>query len=944
MINIPSEVITEYLTDSVNKEIVIESEEYNPETLNYYTGDISDYTQATNTINYPAGDYWTQSVPVNASPIETNLYDVFHIDPLIDDWNYLNVSFFFKVESSSDTSVILNDIQIDVKFNSSGYTYMSTMTKADALAGKMVCVSMPRTSNLENLLATETDIELRVWLTNSAQPGAWSVSYSTAKMSINYTRTTTTAPEVWEKAPDFSKQIGLNKYIIDNDNLVYEDFTLTESLCSKDNIKFGLCEAAHIEFSEIGVNDINVGDIIKAKTTLTNETRDITDNDIFKINWVGDAGSPMTNFSDLSGWRSIPPYRSPIYPNWGNYIDDLGLASKRQYYQYNLKFEFNNLTGQKPTYFRFRYRAIVSGVELIYTSSAYYSVSDYDNTYHILSGSDPITRTNGIISGWTMFEVQFYDENKNAYTQGQNTGDINIYAKEIQFRVGDAGHTMPSYSLDDLYVVNGTLDEYLSQFEPPTIPLGVFKVASVSNEYKHNLVKKKITAYDNLLTLEDNAADWYTRYMFGVDFYGFTDAGFEYARQIFSTYWNYVSSIGLDSLENYDITDYATLSAEDFRCDSSSCYGYVRWDLSVGNTFYRSYAGKDVAISDNTLLYRVIYDNFDNMSDLEVMQRYNPYYIESGFDTMWRGYGEIGGVLIEEYRTGEAIPYNRICVNRGDFFMLSPDTVKIKVVLPSGSKVSLGFSLCQNIKVQCAPRRQDLKNGNLRLCYYNYDQKTIFACDSSITGRDVVRSLLEVCGCFFRLDRYNGLPEFVYPTKGGLYPSNTLYPADDLYPRAGTDQLYPMGRYISVIAENYEVKDYGRIQILKKIKSSDTQSVVEWQYEGDPESENTYIIDDNIFYCAEEMEYDYDGMPEVAAMLEGMWGVISNLGYFPNVTQALGAPWLECGDRVGLLTYDGGFETFVFRRTLKGIQNLRDTYESEGDEITPAISNFGYTV
>jgi hypothetical protein len=169
-----------------------------------------------------------------------------------------------------------------------------------------------------------------------------------------------------------------------------------------------------------------------------------------------------------------------------------------------------------------------------------------------------------------------------------------------------------------------------------------------------------------------------------------------------------------------------------------------------------------------------------------------------------------------------------------------------------------------------------------------------------------------------------------------------LYPADDLYPRAGTDQLYPMGRYISVIAENYEVKDYGRIQILKKIKSADTQSVVEWQYEGDSNAENTYIIDDNIFYCAEEMEYDYDGMPEVAAMLEGMYSRISNLGYVPNTTQALGAPWLECGDRVGLLTYDGGFETFVFRRTLKGIQNLRDTYESEGDELNTAISNFGY--
>ena len=43
-----------------------------------------------------------------------------------------------------------------------------------------------------------------------------------------------------------------------------------------------------------------------------------------------------------------------------------------------------------------------------------------------------------------------------------------------------------------------------------------------------------------------------------------------------------------------------------------------------------------------------------------------------------------------------------------------------------------------------------------------------------------------------------------------------------------------------------------------------------------------------------------------------------------------------------MLTYDGGFESFIFRRTLKGIQNLKDTYESVGDEKTEAVNDFGY--
>ena len=83
-------------------------------------------------------------------------------------------------------------------------------------------------------------------------------------------------------------------------------------------------------------------------------------------------------------------------------------------------------------------------------------------------------------------------------------------------------------------------------------------------------------------------------------------------------------------------------------------------------------------------------------------------------------------------------------------------------------------------------------------------------------------------------------------------------------------------------------------------------------------------------------------MVEVSEMIENMWYRISNMGYVSNVTQALGMPWIECGDRIGILTMTGGAETFVFRRTLKGIQLLKDTYESNGDEYVKAISNYNY--
>ena len=687
---------------------------------------------------------------------------------------------------------------------------------------------------------------------------------------------------------------------------------------------------------------VNVGDRLAPIITLPNYISELSDNDLFKINWVSSlsGGYGTSGNKNFTSWALILEGRV-ISADWTNYITSLNLASKRFYYQWQIRFEFKNLTGTKPTYFKFRYYAKVNGTTYSFTSSTYYLVSDYDEVNGLLTADDPIERSFGNLESISDLYVMFYKSDKTQYSAGEATCLLDTHAGQVQYRLGDEGHTMPAYNRNDRYVANGTLNEYIhSRTHQSDIPLGVFYVSNVSKEYAHNLVKRKIEAYDNLLTLENNAADWYTQYMYGIDTDDWNSNGFEYARQIYSTYWNYVSSIGLDDVSNYELTTVKSFTDGEFIAYSGNYYKRLTWPGSGGNTWAVCYGASTVNISDPSLLYRVTWDYMPNETE-NGHKAWFPLYNEK-VDSLYRGVLHNAGVLIEEYKSGAQTPYNRICVNEGDFFMLSEETASIKVILPSGNDGTSSYQICKNVVLQSAPPRQTLTNGNLRLCYYNYGTKNIFACESSITGRDVVRSLLEVCGCFFRLDRLHGLPEFVYPTKGGLYPSNTLYPADDLYPRTGTDQLYSMGKYISVIAENYEVKDYGRIQILKDIKSSDTVSVCEWQYEGDPDAENTYIIDDNIFYCADDMEYDYDNMPEVADMLEGMWGVISNLGYVPNITQALGAPWLECGDRIGLLTYDGGFESFVFRRTLKGIQNLRDTYESVGDEKNEAINNFGY--
>ena len=548
------------------------------------------------------------------------------------------------------------------------------------------------------------------------------------------------------------------------------------------------------------------------------------------------------------------------------------------------------------------------------------------------------------INNLNKFRLRFLDANNNPYTDATQTISFTLYVKDIQVNFVDTKlESVPEYSTDAAIEFYGrTLEQYLDSVLGG-IPLGVFTVNSVKKNYTNDILKQEITAYDRLTLLEQNAADWYTQYMFGMDSdTGKSNPGLEYSRQIFATYFNYVSGIELDSKDNYTetvISHNEYWHANDIPQTSDI---NVSWtDSQTARAGYLKYTKYTISSIDPNKLYMV------NVSPLKDMDYLKPYVAQTNyFDSLNRGL-ITGNILVSE-DTG-----NKYCVDPGDYFMVSPDCTELTIfvairlvyigpsdtgvyVVGDSDNANITIDICE---VNSAP---DLSNGHIRLLYYNYDTKEIFACDSSITGRDVVRSLLEVNGCFYRLNRYTGRPEFVYCNKSGLYPRNDLYPADDLYPRLGSNQTINMSQYQSFIQEDYEVQRYGRIQILKNITSNQTKSVVEWEYTGDKDFKNSYLIEDNIFYCNEKMEYDYDGMPEVSSMLENMWLRISNMNYVPCVLKCMGMPWIECGDRIGVLTKTGGAETFIYHRTITGIQSLVDTFESEGDEYNKEVKDYGY--
>lgn len=747
----------------------------------------------------------------------------------------------------------------------------------------------------------------------------------------------------------FSKDYDLSAFstsaTIKNEDLEFENFTLTESLCSQDNLKFGLCESAHCEFTIVGdfgnLNGRQIKPGISVQGTPSVE-------DIEKINFWKDKSGIMTKGSTYTQDGHTGSGGRLWTNNYLIYTDLPGeYFSRTEYIYVSYKAQLSNisvLSGTTPTYYRY-------GVICVYEDDTLgYWVEDTYRNFVETGFSKPNIPVSYIYNDKKYKEVQrvfvnFYDSNKTRLTSTDI--DITYSIKEIQVQPTNDYNADYSYDPSMTLIYDNTLDEYCEECYSDPIPLGVFHITDVRLEHTQNLVKQQIEAYDNIVKLEQNAYNWYTTYMFGLSTSDkATRYDVQYARQIFSSYFNLMQQLGLESRSNYTETLLGTYDYWDDIKPSHMANKWLIWDstANVGRMRYSEFTINNV---DTTKMYMVDAVNVDNCTDQET-EDIVPSDYATKFDGLRRGIATNGGVLVEFYTSSDVL-IDGIVVNRRDYFMVYPNTSYIKVYIPTYDAESDGTPFQRFIdsvslyEVSSAPH---LVNGYYRLFYYQYtsdanDAAVLFDANSSMTGRDVIHSLLEVCGCFFRLNRETGKPEFVYCTKGGLYPRNNLYPDDDLYPRAGTDSILPNGRYMSVIQNNYSVQDYGRIQIVRDTDSNESKSICEWEYKGS-NSLNTYLIDDNVFYCNKDLQYEYDAMPYISGLLQNMWINISNMGYVPNVTQALGMPWIECGDRIGILTYTGGFESFIFRRTIKGIQLLIDTIESEGDEYNEAIKDFGY--
>lgn len=184
----------------------------------------------------------------------------------------------------------------------------------------------------------------------------------------------------------------------------------------------------------------------------------------------------------------------------------------------------------------------------------------------------------------------------------------------------------------------------------------------------------------------------------------------------------------------------------------------------------------------------------------------------------------------------------------------------------------------------------------------------------AITGRELIAQIGECNGAFAHVNRLNKLTFVAMQRFYYLYPQSSLYAGAGAFPgiQTSSNNLEAVGRYISCTHEPYKTREIEKL-VLKSGDSTYTAG----------EGVNLYNIKDSIIF---------DGLTEKQTALNNMLVMVTGLPYVPHQTELKGLPYVEVGDILQITTNKTVFETYVLKRTLKGVLALRDIYVADGEE------------
>ena len=203
--------------------------------------------------------------------------------------------------------------------------------------------------------------------------------------------------------------------------------------------------------------------------------------------------------------------------------------------------------------------------------------------------------------------------------------------------------------------------------------------------------------------------------------------------------------------------------------------------------------------------------------------------------------------------------------------------------------------------------------------------KTIGDDTEEISCLDLIKYICQINGRFGIIDRYE---KFKYvdlsESSSLLCPSSTLYPSSELYPNAGAETfILSKSHYSTIDFDGYEV---------------DTIDAIDFR-----DRDDTFMMRvpgstlGNIFTVSHNpLIYDYPNPLALTDIGYNLLHAIQSIKFNPiNSLNAVGLPFQECGDYLGIQTKNTTLYFYILQRTLTGVQALKDSYVVPGDKYYP---------
>lgn len=144
------------------------------------------------------------------------------------------------------------------------------------------------------------------------------------------------------------------------------------------------------------------------------------------------------------------------------------------------------------------------------------------------------------------------------------------------------------------------------------------------------------------------------------------------------------------------------------------------------------------------------------------------------------------------------------------------------------------------------------------------------------------------------------------PETGIYYPP--IYPSGE-----NADAMYNVAHYKKINYEPYMV------ETIKGVNIRDNEG-----------NKTHYGDNDNVFEIKDNMIAS--SLVNKAQACQNIYSEVAKMWYIPLTLDAIGYPWIECGDIILTRTKKNIVRSFMLKRTLKGIQGLYDTITSSGEQ------------